>query len=167
MPESLANGTSEEVWTLNTPLAQSDPEVRLLNTLPKPLLFQRIVKPFKTRWNEVIANVHCSGGGFDQGWESATEVWTWDDCQRELHLSPSNYHLFAILFTGLVWLFVCLSFCLFVCLLFNDLIWYGSCGPAQDKPLVAGTAWAPMGLNARWLSVHSYKIVINCYNKLL
>merc|ERR1712032_4321 len=26
-PESLANGTSEEVWTLNTPLAQSDPEV--------------------------------------------------------------------------------------------------------------------------------------------
>merc|ERR1711970_935763 len=26
MPESLANGTSEEVWTLNTPLAQSDPE---------------------------------------------------------------------------------------------------------------------------------------------
>ena len=28
MPESLVNGTSEEVWTLNTPLAQSDPEVR-------------------------------------------------------------------------------------------------------------------------------------------
>ena len=27
MPEMVANGTSEEVWTLNTPLAQSDPEV--------------------------------------------------------------------------------------------------------------------------------------------
>ena len=30
MPESLVNGSSEEVWTLNNPLAQSDPEVRFL-----------------------------------------------------------------------------------------------------------------------------------------
>ena len=58
-------------------------------------------------------------------------------------------------------LFVCL-FVLFV----NDLIWYGSCGPAQDKPLVAGTARAPMGLSARlWVTANCTAIFVDFFDQ--
>ena len=55
MPESLVNGTSEEVWTLNTPLAQSDPEVRDLH------MFKIIILRFS------IFVFHYTGGRDHQG----------------------------------------------------------------------------------------------------
>ena len=59
--------------------------------------------------NEIMSLPLFSGGGYYQGWESKAEVWTWNDCQRELHLPASNFKLplylsvcFICLFLGLI-----------------------------------------------------------------